>query len=34
MYHKHNFWVKAVALILVGMMVLGIISSVLFSIFS
>lgn len=31
MNHKQNFWVKLVALILAGLMVLGIISSVIFS---
>ena len=33
MYHKQNFWVKVVALILAGIMVIGIISSVVFSSF-
>lgn len=33
MYNKQKFWVKVVALILAGMMVIGILSSVLYSIF-
>lgn len=33
MYNKNTFWVRIVALVLAGMMIVGIISGVLYSIF-